>query len=818
MEIKRRDFLKLFGGMSGALALNGCRFDEVFDLPENLIEKAKRGPGIESWANTICSMCPGGCGIRVRLIDGTPVYVKGNRAYPVNLGGMCPLGLNALHLLYNPDRAKMPLRRSGDPGSDKWESITWEDALRTISEKLVTLRNEGKSHQVGFLGYDERGLMKEHIERFMRAFGSPNYYQFSLTQNDTVAYQLLQGHAQIPAHDFLNAKLILSFGANFLEEGYSPVHYTKLYSQHREQQTRYIQIESRMSLTGANADRWIPIHPGTYGALALGIAYVLIREELYDKQFVKTRTLGFEDWIDPSGEKHVGFRSFVLGNYYPERVSEITGVPGATVLELARELGNTRPSVVLGDGGAIANTNGTYALMAIHGLNALLGNFERDGGIFFIDDPPVQKHLPVSEDAIARKGNRQSPIARSDGATFPLTNFSIESFAKNVLSGTPYPLSVLFLYRGNALFQTLNHLELAKALKQIDLVVSFDSVINETSEYAHLILPEHTFLEKWDEIPNVPSVAFTHVGIQHPVIEPLYDTRHTGDVLIEIAHRIGGAVADAFRLSTYEEEIKFRMKGVYWSGEGAVAAEGVDRLWLQYLQQRGWQIGHYASFEEFWDRLLDHGGWWNPIRRKKSWREIFRTHSGKFEFYSQKLKTSIDLLVDKAGGRRAPENVELVLNQLNISARGDSVFLPHHEQVPYEQDMPLHLLSFHVLPNRDGQASNLPMMQEMFGYGTRRYWSSWVEINPETAATYGIVDGAWVWVESSIGRVKVQAKLSQAIVPNVIAIPFGLGHTSYGRYAKGHGVNPHWILRNLYDLISGKPAFEATKVRVSLAS
>ena len=818
MEIKRRDFLKLFGSISGALVLNGCGLDEVIELPDTLLEKATGGPGIESWSNTICSLCPGGCGIRVRLIDGIPVYVKGNRVYPVNQGGMCPLGLNALHALYNPDRVKTPLKRSGDPGSGKWEPVTWDDALKTISEKLATLRKEGKSHQVGFLGYDERGLMREHISRFMRAFGSPNYYQFSLTQNDTVAYQLLQGRSQVPAYDFLNAKLILSFGANFLEDGYSPVYYTKLYSRHRERQTRYIQIESRMSLTAANADWWVPVRPGTYGALALGIAYILIREELYDMEFVKAHTLGFEDWIDQSGEKHVGFKTFVLGNYYPERASEITGVPSATILELARELGNTRPALVLGDGGAIANTNGTFALMAVHSLNALLGNFEREGGIFFIDEAPFQKHSAVPEDATSRKGNRQTPIADSEDVAFPLTNFSIDSFAKNVLSDRPYPLSVLFLYRGNSLFQTLNHHDFANALRKVELIVSFDSVINETSEHAHLILPEHTFLEKWDEVPNVPSVGFTHVGIQHPVIQPLYDTRHTGDVLIEIARRVGGTVGAAFPFDTYEEEIKYRMKGVYSSGEGAVATEGVRQLWLEYLQQRGWQIGRYASFEEFWDRLLEHGGWWNPIRKKKSWREVFRTPSGKFEFYSQKLKTSIDLLVDEVGGRRSPQNVELVLNRLNISARGDTVFLPHHEQVPYEQDMPLHLITFRVLPNRDGQASNLPMMQEMFGYATRRYWSSWVEIHPETAATYGIADGAWVWVESSIGRVKVQAILSQAIMPNVVAIPFGLGHTSYGRYAKGHGVNPHWILRNLYDLISGKPALEATKARVSLAS
>ena len=133
--------------------------------------------------------------------------------------------------------------------------------------------------------------MHEHIARFMRAFGSPNYYQFSPSQNDDIPYQLVQGRAEVPHYDFANAKLILSFGSNFLEDGYSPIYYTKLYSHHRENQHRLIQVESRLSLTASNADQWVPIRPGTYGAFALGLAVVLIREELYDSAFVGTHTL-----------------------------------------------------------------------------------------------------------------------------------------------------------------------------------------------------------------------------------------------------------------------------------------------------------------------------------------------------------------------------------------------------------------------------------------------------------------------------------------------------------------------------------------------
>lgn len=817
MEIKRRDFLKLFGGVTGSVVLGGCNVDDVFKLPERFVKRAAEGPGIESWKNTVCTLCSGGCGVRVRLIDGVPVSVKGNPLHPVNRGGMCPLGLNALHDLYHPDRITSPLKRIGDVGNSRWEPITWDEVLSLVGSRLSELRAGGKSHEVSFLGHTERGLMREHISRFMMAYGSPNYYQFSSTQNDTVAYSLQHGDHRHPSFDFSNARLIMSFGSNFLEEGHSPVYYTKMYSLHQEHQTRYIQIEPRMSLTGANADRWIPIRPGTYGALALGLSYVIIREELYDGDFVRNNTFGFDDWVDQSGKRHVGFRNMVLGNYYPDLVSDITGISSATILELARELGNTKPSVVLGDRGPLDNTNGTFSLMAIHSLNALLGNFDKEGGIFFVDEPPFSALPKVQLDTVAQKGNQKPKIAESLENSYPLSEFSIDSFVKNALSGKPYPLSLLFMYKGNPLYQSLNRDDLSEVLKKIPFVVSFDSLFNETTDYAHVILPDCTFLEKWDEISNVPTVSFSHISIQNPVVDKLYDTRQTGDVLIDISKRIGGTVASSFPQDTYGEIIKKRIEGVYEAGTGAVVSEGVQRLWMDYLRQRGWHVGRYSSFGEFWDLLIERGGWWNPIREKTRARNLFNTPSGKFEFFSQRLKQILDKKSDSMRQEDEKVRYELLLNRLNISARGDTVFLPHHDPVQYDHDSPVHLITFRMLADSEGQGAYLPIQGEMYGYSSRVHWQSWVEIHPDTAANSSIIDGDFVWIESSVGKVKVKAKICPGIMPGVVAIPYGLGHLSNGRYAKGRGVNPNLVIRNLYDMISGRLALDGTKVRISKA-
>lgn len=804
MQIERREFLRLIGGLSGALVVGNAGLDQLFDVPDEVVERLRTGPGIESWKTTVCGQCPGGCGIRVRLVDDVPVYIKGNRNHPVNQGGLCPLGHSSLEVLFNPDRLKGPIARVGPVGYGKWETLEWESALDRVITQLARLRSEGQSHRLAFLGSDERGLMKAYIARFMTAYGSPNYYQIPSADRDVTPFRLSTGRARRPAPDVANARLVVGFGANFLEEGYSPIYYTRLYSRLRRSpegsRARFIQIEPRMTLTAANADRWVPIRPGTYGALALGIAHVIIREKAYDAGFIRRHTFGFESWTDSTGDRHLGYKDLVLAEYYPERVADITGVASETILEVAREIENTRPCVVMGGTGVLDNTNGAYAQMAVDSLNALLGNFGSQGGMVFPEPTPFSELPPVQTDDEARKGGGLQPVAEGLRDSLPVAEFSIQRLVDNLAAAKPYPIEVLFLHGGNALFQLPGHNSLRMALERIPLVVSFDSFITETSEFADLILPGHTFLERWDEVSDVPSVAFSHMSVRQPVIEPLHDTRHPADVLADLGRALGGSLEKSFEVDSYRDVIRHCLHGVYDSGKGAIASEGVDGAWLGYLQQRGWHPGSYTSFDTFWDEVLDKGGWWNPIRTDTAPDRLFATPSGRYEFYVQDLKLRLE-----ASGAEADR----------LRALGDEALLPHHEQLPGADDGPLRLISFQMLTNRDGFASNQPMMQEMFGQQVRYFWQTWVEMHPSTAELFGVRDGEWVWVQSVVGSIQVRAKVHAGIVPGVLAIPFGMGHTSYGRYAVNHGANPHLIMKAEYDPVSGRPALQATKVVIS---
>ena len=226
------------------------------------------------------------------------------------------------------------------------------------------------------LGGKYRGLMRSLWERFLEAFGSPNYIdnQFQWEGTPIEGLFLTQGIHSSPAYDLENVQYLLSFGSGLLESYWSPVQALMAYGHFRrgrpEQRGKLVQIEPRLSITGIKADEWIPIQPGTEGILALGIAHMIIKEGLYNKDFISNQTFGFESWTDENGKEHLGFKEFVLSEYEPNLVSKKTGVPVDTIIRLAREFATNRPSL------AIGYRDRPFHQMAVSVLNGLTGNID----------------------------------------------------------------------------------------------------------------------------------------------------------------------------------------------------------------------------------------------------------------------------------------------------------------------------------------------------------------------------------------------------------------------------------------------------------
>ena len=805
MEITRRTFLKV-SAATGAGTLvagqipsrNGATQEKTAKLSE------------ERWIPSVCLQCPAGCGILVRVVDGRAVKIEGNPEHPINLGRLCPKGHIGLQILYDPDRIKGPMRRVGARGEEKWERISWDEALGLVAKRLRELRAKGEPHRLVLMSGRNRGQMGGLLDRFLAAYGSPNHVGHSsiCADGSPQAHYLTQGFKAYAGYDWDNTNYLLCFGGGFIEAWRPTTRLLRAFGHMRRERpirAKIVQVEPRFSVTAAKADEWIPINPGTDAALALGIAHVIVTEELYDPAFVAERTFGFEDWVDEkTGKKHMGFKRLVLEQYPPKRVAEVTGVPEATIVRIAREFATTLPAIAAGERGASMQTNGVYNRMAIHALNALVGSLEVPGGVIVQHGPPLTKWPEAVEDAIAKAGGKQPRIDHAGTKKYPLAGKVYQDMPEMILGEGPYPIDTLVLYYTNPMFSTPDVGRWEKAIEKVPFIVSFSPFLDETTAHADLILPDHTYLERWHDDVIYPSLGYPVISLRQPVVEPLFDTRNTGDVLIELAKRIGGSVARSFPWKDYLELITEKARGLHEAQKGNIVA---------------------PTFERFWEEFRKKGFWAAPPYKFRDWEHGFTTPSKRFEFFSQNLEHKLQELakkeVEKAkqkGKIQTDEQaLEEILKGLQLKAKGDEVYLPHYEPIRHVGDpakYPLLLNTYKLMTHAEGRGANSPWLQEILGVHVGVRWDSWLEINPETAKGLGIRAGDPVWVESVVGKIKTRAKLYPGAMPHVVNIPFEQGHKAYGRYARGRGVNPNEILVHENDRLGGLAAFFSTRVRV----
>ncbi|MFQ5882755.1 MAG: molybdopterin-dependent oxidoreductase [Candidatus Methylomirabilales bacterium] len=814
MDLTRRGFLKLTATATAGVAA-GCGGNQVGNLMEAAYEEDRVPNGVERWVTTGCNLCPGGCGVRVRLIDTRAVKLEGNSLHPVSGGGLCPVGQASLQLLYNPDRVRGPMKRAGERGAGRWHPISWEEGIRFVADRLRGLRERREAHTLLLLTGHSHGVMPDLLRRFAQAFGTPNVVTASDPDPSSHALWLTQGIRSPVAYDLENAKYILSFGVPLVDGWWDPVRQMRALVQVRQgtpgRRGKLVQIEPRLSPTAAKADEWIPVNPGTEGALVLGLAHVVLADGLFDRRFVTERTFGFEDWIDQSGVRHTGFRTLLIKEYTPSAVAKITGVSEETIRRLAREFAGFGPGVAIGPVGGQANTLQTA--LAIHALNALVGSIDRPGGALVARTAPRAEWPEMKRDAVALKG---LAMPRVDGTEIrlPLAENGFSALPEAIKSGKPYRINALLLWGANPAFTEPNPHRFRQALSDIPFVVSFSSFLDESTQYADLVLPDHTFLEAWHDDPPPPGLPYPVIGMAQPAVEPIYDTRHTGDIFLALAREVGGSLGEAFPWKEFKELLKVRGEGLYRSQRGMTFTKHEETGPPRPLREWKWAPLPYESFEEFWEDLVKKGGWIDPSYRYGEWRRVFRTRSGKFEFHSQTLRRAVE-----AEARAQGKTAEQFLAALGMKVTDDRAFLPHYDSPRVagdERSFPLTLVLFRLLTLGDGSWAHLPFLQERLAPHANVQWGSWAELNPETAKKLGVSDGDSVWVESGAGKVKIRARLSPGIMPEVVAIPLGQGHTALGRYARGNGVNPMALIGTGRDPLSGMQDL-ATRVKVSKA-
>ena len=723
----RRSFIKLTAVSGTSAALASCGNPEnqfIRFLPDEDIV-----PGVAVWKPSICPLCAAGCGLTVRVMDADAEVTRdgqagikriaaakkleGAPAHPVNRGGLCARGHAAIQVTYHPDRITQPLKRSGDRGTGQYEAISWEDALAEVVSRLNGV-DAANPRAVAFLSRVGAGHRSALIQQFAGHFGgSP--ISFELFGDDVLrrANAVSFGRDQLPTVDFANARFVVSFGADFLGTWNSPVAQSAAYGDMRRGRPgirgSFAQVESRMSQTGASADQWVPARPGTEGVLALGLAHVIMAASLQPAAAAGRAGAMVAGW-------NAG-----LADYTPQRVEELTGVPAARVERLARQFAELRPAVAIAGGPALAHSNGLFTAMTVNALNALVGSVDQPGGLSFTPQFNTGSALKFT------------PAAQ---AATPL-----QMLASDALSGAAVP-QVAFVDGVNPVFTTPRAWRVREALEKVPYIVSFGSFLDETSALADIILPDHSFLESWVEGVPESGVAAAVASVAAPVMRPLYATRATPDVLLEIGRGLQRPLGAAWQ--TFDE-----------------------------------MLG--ASFATLPSTTPDVDAW-TDAQTKGLWSGVL-----------------------PAGLARQAQAVADGATYAFEAPRFDGD----------AKQFPFHFLPYPSVPFGDGSTAHLPWLQEMPDPLTSAMWSSWVEINPTTAANMGISDGDVLEVASGHGSVRAGAVISPGIAPDVIAMPMGQGHTMFTRYATGRGANPAEILAPVTEAATGALAWAATRVRVT---
>src|SRR6266702_591636 len=286
--MKRRTFLQIGAMTAAGAVMEGCRPANEKLIPYLIPPDEGVTPGIANYYASSCRFCPAGCGILVRVSEGRAKKVEGNPAHPVNRGKLCARGQAVLQELYHPDRVPQPLKRSGPRGTGAFTPISWEEAQEMLAGQLGTLQREKGTDRLALLTPQLRGTLAELTTRFMGSFGSPHHISFDLLAPDWLrtATRRSFGQPGLPWYDLAETSYLLSFGADFVEHHLSPVQYGYAFGRMRQGRDtvrgHFTYVGGRMSLTAASADRWMPARPGSEGALALGMARLILTESLYD--------------------------------------------------------------------------------------------------------------------------------------------------------------------------------------------------------------------------------------------------------------------------------------------------------------------------------------------------------------------------------------------------------------------------------------------------------------------------------------------------------------------------------------------------------
>ena len=545
---------------------------------------------------SICGMCTVRCPIQVEVEDGIVKWIEGNPQDPGMAGRLCAKGSAGIAMLYDYERPQYPMIREGKRGEGKWKEATWDEALDYIAKKLKAIIKKDGARAIALS--DRGGPFRDIHRSFLRAMGSPNYYNHDCTCARNVqhaALSLFGSGRKTFNYDYGNCKHLVLYGRNVFES--LRVKAAGKIMELLDKGGKITYIDPRAAGTAMKATRHWAIRPGTDYALNLGIIHTVLREKLYDAEFVKQWVLGLKE-----------LESFVVP-YTPEWAAQETGIPADEIIAFAHEIAEDRPAVIFHPGWMVARyTDSFYAIRSIYILNALMGAFESPGALFFQKGPgDVGKNgLKSLMDTVPKPEEK-----RADGCGWKYKHFEagpglLHLMYQAILSKEPYPIKAYIAYRHDPLLSLPDPDAQKKVFDKLDLLVSIDANYSETAWYADVLLPSATYLEK-------SSVLSTGKGLKpqfqmrQKAVDPRNEAKPDWWIFKSLAERLG--IGQYFKFNDIEE------------------------FWEWQLEDTGVSVADLK--EKGAVALTDKPLWWDRLKDLK-----FKTPSEKIEFVSSRLAES----------------------------------------------------------------------------------------------------------------------------------------------------------------------------------
>jgi len=825
----RRRFLKLAGATVTAAAgvtASGCttvgsREHAIAADPAGA-QQWGRGAGV--WIPSCCNMCGGQSGILAHVVNGVVEKIEPNPWNPNNYSNissdffagyteefgcaegaaLCPKGNASMMQLYDPDRVKRPRKRTNpdkSPGADpRWQEITWDQALGEIAAKMKALRDGGEAHKLVWFSEDHSFT---HIQQdFCKLYGTPNYSNHSNLCDVArkASFKTVLGHDR-PLPDFIQSKYIVLFGWN-PTSAIKWVYLPRIITRAIEKGARLVVVDPYLSDTAVKGHEWLAVRPSTDGALALAMGHVIVRDGLWDKEFVAKWTTGFEEYAEFVRDKT------------PEWAEKITSVKTKTIERIARELATTKPALVDVWSGPGQHSNGVQGGRAIAGLNALIGAIDRPGGMV-IPDKRGNKHMPV-EPAEAAETTLKQP--RFDELKkYPLGHGSgvyTQAFANLAEGKGPYQPKMGMIVFQNVMMSVPGSPTVAKALRRLETLVVVDTMLSETAMIADYVLPGTTYLERYDL--NSHWVTWPVLGLRQPVVKPLFGQPAEYELVAALGRRLG--------LKTKDGKDFFRI--------GPVSGEPVENLTAWYEECLSNELKNGAPKMTLAELKALPGAVWvdKGGTRYEKFAEELKPEQLKGAVYDGKPTAEGTAIYDKPkhqkgtrigviGGGKAVKGfgtksgkVEFVSKWLaeKPDAEGKPVSpLPVYEPRAWQPtaEYPLYFINWKEANHTHTRTQNNPWLLDIKPDNP-------LIINPATAQTYGLKDGDAVWVESPHGKVRAKVRITTRIHPEVVGVQHGFGHTALGRLAKGRGTGDSPLRPTKSDPLSGQASHKEACVRI----